>query len=309
MKRFAILAILALAGIAAALYAVFDTGRSTDRPGIGFTAPPPPFAHFVAGAGLTETGRGNVAVGTNLPGIAREVLVRAGESVNAGTPLFRIDDRDANSRLAVADAAVQQAQAGLAAPQHRLGYLQRLNSRGQDLVARDMVTAAQDDVSAATAAVAAARAMQVQARTTVDRLLVRAPVAGKVLQVNVRPGQYVDNASGGTPPVLLGNDERIYLRVNIDESDAWRVRPGARAVAAVRGNPRERIPLQFEYIEPYVTPRASLTGQSTERTDLRTLQVVYSFPRDGQRVYLGQQMDAYIETAPPPSPAAGRNPG
>jgi len=87
-------------------------------------------------------------------------------------------------------------------------------------------------------------------------------------------------------------------------SSASRSAAGARAVAVVRGNARLRIPLRFEYIEPYVTPKATLTGQVTERTDLRVLQVVYSFAHGSLPVYLGQRMDAFIETVPDARPPA-----
>jgi len=87
---------------------------------------------------------------------------------------------------------------------------------------------------------------------------------------------------------------RLYLRVDIDENDAWRVRPATRGVAFVRGNPGVPIPLRFEYLEPYGTRKTSVTGQGSERTDLRVLQVVYSFEPTGSPVYLGQRMDAFI---------------
>jgi hypothetical protein len=53
-----------------------------------------------------------------------------------------------------------------------------------------------------------------------------------------------------------------------------------------------------------VIPKASLTGQSTERTDTRVLQVIYSFNRAALPVYVGQQMDAYIEAPPVAGPNA-----
>jgi hypothetical protein len=49
-------------------------------------------------------------------------------------------------------------------------------------------------------------------------------------------------------------------------------------------------------IEPYVIPKVSLTGGSSERVDTRVLQVIFSFdnPSD-RRLYVGQQMDLFIE--------------
>ena len=86
-----------------------------------------------------------------------------------------------------------------------------------------------------------------------------------------------------------------YTFVDIDENDAWRVQPNAPARAFVRGNPQLQVALRFENIEPYVVAKTSLTGQSTERSDVRVLQVIYSFERSSVPVYLGQQMDVFIE--------------
>ena len=95
--------------------------------------------------------------------------------------------------------------------------------------------------------------------------------------------------------MLLGDDSRLHVRVDIDENDAWRAHPGASAMAFVRGNPDLNMPLQFERFEPYVVPKVSLTGQSTERTDTRVLQAIYSFDPAALPVYVGQQMDVFIE--------------
>ena len=55
--------------------------------------------------------------------------------------------------------------------------------------------------------------------------------------------------------------------------------PEAPAVASIRGNPQFKTDLAFEYVEAYVVPKRSLTGDSTERVDTRVMQVVYSFKR------------------------------
>jgi hypothetical protein len=84
------------------------------------------------------------------------------------------------------------------------------------------------------------------------------------------------------------------VRADVDEKDAWRVRPGARGVASVRGNAEMRYELSFIRIEPYVVPKRNLTGDSAERTDTRVLQVIYRLP-ESARVYAGQQLDVFIE--------------
>ena len=42
-------------------------------------------------------------------------------------------------------------------------------------------------------------------------------------------------------------------------------------------------------------PKKSLTGDSTERVDTRVLQVIYRVRDAEPSVYVGQQMDVYIE--------------
>jgi multidrug efflux pump subunit AcrA (membrane-fusion protein) len=297
MRRFAWLAALSLAGAVIALLAVFYA-RQPEPAAAGTDAPPAPFASFVAGSGLTEVGRGNIAVGTSVAGVVRQVDVKVGDTVAIGQPLFEIEGRDLAAQLPVVRAQFAQAQAALDKPRHRLEFLRKLRGADRAAISIETLSAARDDERAAATAVEAARAREAQVRTDLERLVVRAPAAGRVLQVNVRAGQFAEGGGAAAPLMLVGDDSRLYLRVDVDENDAWRVRAGARAVAAVRGNSRLRIPLRFEYIEPFVTPKATLTGQATERTDLRVLQVVYSFARGSLPVYLGQQMDAFIETPP-----------
>jgi HlyD family secretion protein len=88
----------------------------------------------------------------------------------------------------------------------------------------------------------------------------------------------------------------LHVRVDVDEHDAWRVREGAPAVASPRGNGSLRIPLEFVRFEPYVIPKKSLTGDSTERVDTRVLEVIYRVQDQNAPLHVGQQMDVYIET-------------
>ena len=81
--------------------------------------------------------------------------------------------------------------------------------------------------------------------------------------------------------------------------------PDADATAYVRGNAGLKTPLKFVRIEPYVIPKRSLTGESTERVDTRVLQILYSFERGKLPIYVGQQMDVFVE-APPVSGATTR---
>ena len=307
MSRIAIAAGLAAAGVAIAAAVMWHTNREPEADATALSAPAAPFADFVVGNGIIENQRGNVAVGAPVAGVVQRVDVRVGDAVSAGQPLFRLDDRDLLARRAAAGAHLREAEAAGEKPRHRYEYLTRLQASAPGDISREALSAARDERNAADAAVESARADAAQIDVDLERLVVRAPATGKVLQVNVRPGEYVEGAAT-KPPVLLGDDSRMFLRVDIDENDAWRFRPGARARGVLRGNSAISVEMRFEYAEPYVMPRTTLTGQGTERTDQRVLQVVYSFAPGALPLYLGQQMDAYIEAPKADAPDAATGP-
>jgi hypothetical protein len=66
----------------------------------------------------------------------------------------------------------------------------------------------------------------------------------------------------------------------------------------VRGNREIKTAIQFVRTEPYIVPKRSLTGDTTERVDTRVLQILYGFDRGDLPVYVGQQMDVFIEAPP-----------
>ncbi|MGL5020345.1 MAG: efflux RND transporter periplasmic adaptor subunit, partial [Luteolibacter sp.] len=68
------------------------------------------------------------------------------------------------------------------------------------------------------------------------------------------------------------------------------------AYGYLKGDPTITFPLEFIRIEPYVIPKVSLTGSSTERVDTRVLQVIYALDRPlDVPLYVGQQVDVFIE--------------
>src|SRR5262249_31105300 len=100
------------------------------------------------------------------------------------------------------------------------------------------------DRDVARAGVGQAQTLLEQTETELDRLVVRAPVDGRVLQVNVRTGESVA-AAPGTAPVVLGGVGRLHVRVSLDEHDIARFRPGSPARATLPGHPRIKYPLTF----------------------------------------------------------------
>jgi HlyD family secretion protein len=152
------------------------------------------------------------------------------------------------------------------------------------------------DKQVSAAAIEQARTQIESTKIDIERLTINALIDGEVLQVNVRPGEYV-----GTPPnqalIVLGSTKELHVRVDIDEQDIPRFVAGAPAQAALKGSAKDTYPLRFVRVEPYVVPKKSLTGDNTERVDTRVLQVIYALEPKGRPLYVGQQLDAYIDVA------------
>jgi HlyD family secretion protein len=276
------------------------------------TTPPaaPPaseFRHTVAAVGLTESSSENIRIGSHLSGIVDEVLVRAGDDVKTGSPLFRLETRHLRASLADASAALDVARAGVGIAEASLGDAKEQLTLV--LAVHDKRAVSEDDVQRRTFAVATAEAKLAQARAAVkaavtardrvqveiDRSTVRSPIAGTILKVNAHAGEFASAGALAEPLVVVGTIRPLYLRVDIDEHEAARVNPQAPAMAALRGDASIRSPLRFVRVEPLVIPKHSLTGDSAERVDTRVLQVLYEVERPDPRFFVGQQMDVFIE--------------
>jgi HlyD family secretion protein len=152
----------------------------------------------------------------------------------------------------------------------------------------------QPDIDIARAGVTEAQRQVARVQADIDRTVVAAPITGEILQCKVRLGEYAQAGQLAQPLILMGATDQLNVRSDVDQQDAWRVKKGASAVASVRGDSSHRYRLRFVRFEPYVVPKKSLTGDSTERVDTRVLQVIFALDRDAP-VYAGQQMDVFIE--------------
>jgi multidrug efflux pump subunit AcrA (membrane-fusion protein) len=275
--------------------------------------PPPvkpaekPFAHTVAGTGIIEALSENVGIGVPEAGLVSEVFVKVDAEVKREQPLLKLDDRQLQAQLiglraevAVARAGVAVAKASQAKAEDSLSRFQAVKDpravSQDDLRTRQSELAVMDaQVLSAESQVLAAEAKVAQTEALIKRLTVLAPRDGTILQVNIRAGEYAA-ISPKNAVLVLGDLKKLQVRTDIDEQNALRIRPGQKAVAYVKGNTTIPLELTYSRIEPYIIPKASLTGASTERVDTRVLQVIYTLPRpEKMSLYAGQQVDVFIE--------------
>ncbi len=345
------------------VFATFQVVRAQQKPEP--VSPPvepgkSPYVKQLAGAGIVEPETENIAIGSLTPGVVDKVLVRVGQTVKPGDPLFQLDDRTLRAELRVRKALLASAEQSLAklnqqprkderpvqeakvkeaevALQDQVQLYNRMKGitaaarSEEELAKREMAVelskatlarvkadfklweagAWQADRDIAEATVAQATAQVQQTETDLSRLTVAAPqlrwkadpsgravadaagVEFKVLQVNIRPGEYV-NAAAGTSLVVLGAVGQLHVRVDFDENDIARFSPTLVGVAKPRGNPDVSFPLTFVRVDPFVIPKRSLTGSNTERVDTRVLQVIYRIDTTNRPLYVGQQMDVFL---------------
>ena len=298
MFRKYILPVIAFVGILIAMVIASRANKTLPPAKPVSQAPQPPYRTFIAGAGITEANTENIAIGTQIAGIISKIYVQIGSHVKAGDPLFTIDDRAQRALIATDTAAVNATHAQREQAKYELKL-------GNELITKKVISEEDLETRTHAADTAEAQFLQAQAnleaaKTDLERLTVRAPVDGQVMQLKVRVGEYAPTGVLAQPLILFGSVEPMNVRVDVDEHDAWRVRPDADAVGFLQGNNKISTKLHFVRFEPYVVPKVSLTGQPTERVDTRVLQVIYSFERGGLPIYVGQQMDVYIDASPPP---------
>ncbi len=266
-----------------------------------------PFGSAVAATGIIEASRENVKIAVPKPGLVRRVYVSVGSRVKEGDPLVLLDDREARARVDAARAKVAALEAVVATEEvlaqdmedqyQRVSLLEKSRVASEDERRRKefAVKALKARVAQAGAEVSSMRALLVQSETELETLTVRAPRDGVILQCAIRAGEHAGGGDGGDAMMVLGDVDRLQVRAEVDEQNAPLVQPGQGGMAFLKGNSASKMALRFVRIEPFVVPKRSLTGDSTERVDTRVLQVIFEFDRPEFLVYVGQQVDVFIQ--------------
>ena len=266
----------------------------------------------VAGSGIVEPSSEVIQIGSALSGLVTALYVAPGDRVGQGQALFTVDDRAVRAQLREATAAIGEARAAIAEAQtmqataaQQLALYNSVDdpaavSRSEVIRAEGEANAASQRLRLARARLDAAEARAASARTELGRLTVRAPIAGEILAVNIRKGEYVSTmgGSGAQPFIEMGQTLPMHVRIDIDEEQAPRLAMGEPATVSPRGASGQQVQAVFVRAEPRVVPKRSLTNSAAERVDVRVLQVIYELPGeavgDGGIFRVGQQVDAYM---------------
>lgn len=280
------------------------------------TLPPPqhlatpsssPFENSISGNGFVEANTQNIQVGSFSSGIVSQVFVKPGDHVQTKQPLFELDKRSAEAQVALDTVAVETARHAVdVAEAKRLeandqyqraqkvkdGYLSAEETKKREYAVRQLDASL---LGAKTQLKEAESKLQLS-QIALDKLTVLAPVDGLICKVNVRVGEYVSEAIQSQAFVVMGNDQPLHVRVQLDEHDAWRMSKDAKAVAFLPGCDNASIPLIFVRLEPYAGPKQQLSGDSRDIVDTRVVEIIYATqPPLKYPLYVGQQVDVFVE--------------
>jgi len=307
---------LALAGIVAAFFLVKRLRHEPPPPPPVAIPASSPFPDSIGARGIIESVDENVRIAPAVAALVTKVNVKVGDHLKAGAVLLEQDSREAaavvaaqRAQLATLGAGIREAEVTLAEREDQWARMEKLTENQVSSVeerkrVQFAVQAATSRLESARAQLDYAQAQLTSAEVQLDLLTIRAPRDGTILQVNVRAGEYAGVNANADPLILLGQVNRFQLRADVDEDNASRVRPDCQAVAFIKGRRDQPIALGFVRIEPYIVPKKSLTGDSRERVDTRVLQIIFRFDLPAIPVYVGQQMDVFLDAAGPGREAA-----
>lgn len=189
---------------------------------------------------LTESAVGSIravheiAVGSKLLARVVEVNIKAGQQVQAGEVLVRLDDTDLQAKLAQAKAAVNSAEAvqvQAAADEERGASLLQSNA-----ISRQEYDRAVAALRTAEAELQRAQQTVKEVQATLDWATIRSPIDGTVIDKKVDAG---DMVTPGQLVVTLFDPTRMQLVANVRESLTRQLRVGQKIGVRIEGLDKE----------------------------------------------------------------------
>lgn len=171
--------------------------------------------------GVVEAVRQTV-IAAQVAGAVMELGVKAGDRVQAGQLLLRIDARAADQTAAASNAQVQAARAALDVATREYERQKQLHQK--KYISQAALERAESEFKATSAQVAAQMAQAGAARTQTGLHTVRAPYAGVVAEVPVALG---DMAMPGRPLLTLYDPAALRVTASVPQSLAGSVQADA----------------------------------------------------------------------------------
>lgn len=180
-----------------------------------------PWSRDVAVPAILEA-RETIMVHPPRPARVKAVLVAVGEALQEGDPLVELDAPDVDNEMRLTETRIALAE-------------RRLARRVADPADREQSLVLEDELAALRVNLAGLGAIK-------DRLVVRAPVAGRVLELNdtLHPGRWVAMTES---IARIGDPSAVAIRGYVAEQDLWRLGDATRGRLIPYETPAAAIPL------------------------------------------------------------------
>jgi RND family efflux transporter MFP subunit len=280
MKRALVLLLVCLAGAGCgrrkSQLPPAEGAGAAPLPALPNVAPPPKAeATTVAPTEGRTTGttfpRAEAQLGPNLSGLIAKIYVGEGDKVRKGQVLFRLDQRDAELRVAQARAAREAARVGLNAVQ--VEYDRTKPMLEQKAINRMQWDQLQARLDSAKVAVQQADVALAMADKALGDMVVRSPIDGVVTAKLKNEGEMATTM----PPtvVLVVQDQSILeLRLRLPEGALREVKPG------------DEITARFDALN-VVLPARVIRINPTVDAQTRTVEVVAQIPNADSKLKSG----------------------
>jgi HlyD family secretion protein len=142
-----------------------------------------------------------------------------------------------------------------------------------------------------------ARTELAAAQAAIDKMTIRAPISGTVLQVNAKPGELA-SPSGTQPMIVLGDVSALRIRAELDERDFGEIKIGQPVLARAAAFRGREFAGKVSFIAPIVEPgRINSRGQRN-MTDVDVIEVLVDLADPGT-LAVGMKVDVYFRPDSP----------
>jgi HlyD family secretion protein len=125
-----------------------------------------------------------------------------------------------------------------------------------------------------------------------EKLTVRAPINGSVLQVNAKAGELA-SPSSPQPLVLVGDVSALRVRAEIDERDLGEVKVGQQATVRASAFPGREFGGKVSFVAPLVEPARNGARGQRSMNDVDIAEVVVDLSEAGP-LAVGMKVDVYF---------------
>jgi HlyD family secretion protein len=137
-----------------------------------------------------------------------------------------------------------------------------------------------------------ARSEYAVARSVLDKMTVRAPIDGTVLQVNVRVGEVVSPGSP-QPPLQVADLSALCVRAELDERDLGSIKVGQAVTIRATAFPDREFEGSVTSVAPLIEPGRLEPPGSRNQAELDVVRVMVGLTGSGE-LTIGMKADVYF---------------